>query len=158
MSVDGFYNGNNEFLIRFTPPSAGTWSYSTSSRLAPLDQQTGRLTVQPADSYRRGGIQIDSDNKLRFAYANGEGHFPIAFESDWLFALDAENSAGIGVMRNVRNAIPGKPILNIEHGGYERGPYVVFTGNYVSPEVCLERAYQCVFAGTYPTHYWQGAA
>ena len=62
------------------------------------------------------------------------------------------------VMRNVRENIPGKPILNIEHGGYERSPYVVFTGNYTSPEVCLERAWQCVFAGTYPTHYWQGAA
>lgn len=35
---------------------------------------------------------------------------------------------------------------------------MVFVGNYDSPEVCLERAYQCVFAGTYPTHYWQGAA
>jgi len=63
-----------------------------------------------------------------------------------------------GVMRNVRATMPGKPVLNIEHGGYERGPYVVFTGNYTSAEVCLERAYQCVFAGTFPTHYWQGAA
>ncbi|MEM7783215.1 MAG: hypothetical protein AAF623_07670, partial [Planctomycetota bacterium] len=25
-------------------------------------------------------------------------------------------------------------------------------------ETCLARAWQCVFAGTYPTHYWQGAA
>ncbi|MCS7466044.1 DUF4038 domain-containing protein [Stieleria sp. ICT_E10.1] len=343
LSVKGFYNGNDEYLIRFTPPSAGTWSYSTSSRLEPLDQQSGRLTVRPAASHRKGGVQIDPDHKLGFAYANGESYFPIAFESDWLFALDAENPGGIpktqdlvdtlaetgfnqvvmnvyahdvnwpkdkqldpqydygspsvfpflgsnespdhrslnieyfkrldrvidyldqkgivahlmiyvwnkqvawpeanseadnryfdyvvrryqaypnlvwdiskealgyghtdvqyitdridrlrqidafdrlvtvhdygycrkypehvdfvsvqlwqselyGVMRNVRKAIPGKPILNIEHGGYERGPYVVFTGNYVSPEVCLERAYQCVFAGTYPTHYWQGAA
>ncbi|MEM6692890.1 MAG: DUF4038 domain-containing protein, partial [Planctomycetota bacterium] len=62
------------------------------------------------------------------------------------------------VMRNVRDQIPNKPILNIEHGGYERGPYVVFNGNYTSPEVCLERAWQCVFAGTFPTHYWQGSA
>lgn len=343
LSVAAFYNGNKEFLIRFTPPSSGTWSYSTSSSLAPLDKQSGRLTVRPASSNRKGGIRIDPGNKLRFSHANGDSYFPIAFESDWLFALDAENSDGIpktqklldtladngfnqvvmnvyaydvnwpkdekldpkydygrpsvfpflgsndapdhsnlnveyfqrldrvieyldqkgivahlmiyvwnkqvawpeanseadnryfdyvvrryqaypnlvwdiskealgyghtdvqyisdrierlhqndvfdrlvtvhdygycrtfpehvefvsvqlwqselyGVMRNVRKAIPGKPILNIEHGGYERGPYVVFTGNYVSPEVCLERAYQCVFAGTYPTHYWQGAA
>ena len=54
--------------------------------------------------------------------------------------------------------MPGKPILNIEHGGYQRGPYHVFTGNYKSQEVCLERAWQCVFAGTYHTQYWQGAA
>lgn len=63
-----------------------------------------------------------------------------------------------GVMRKTVENFPGKPILNIEHGGYERGPFVVFEGEYTSPETCLERAYQCVFAGTYPTHYWQGAA
>ena len=62
------------------------------------------------------------------------------------------------LMRKVSQQFPKKPILNIEHGGYEKSPYVVFTGSYTSPEVCLERAYQCVFAGTYPTHYWQGAA
>jgi hypothetical protein len=62
------------------------------------------------------------------------------------------------VMRKVCSDFPGKPILNIEHGGYEESPYEVFNGNYTSAEVCLERAYQCVFAGTFPTHYWQGAA
>ena len=62
------------------------------------------------------------------------------------------------VMRRICSELPGQPILNIEHGGYEKSPYVVFTGSYTSPEVCLERAYQCVFAGTFPTHYWQGAA
>ncbi|MFT5405799.1 MAG: hypothetical protein ACI9DF_004654, partial [Verrucomicrobiales bacterium] len=61
-------------------------------------------------------------------------------------------------MREVSSEFAKKPILNIEHGGYEAGPYVVFTGSYTSPEACLERAYQCVFEGTYPTHYWQGAA
>ena len=62
------------------------------------------------------------------------------------------------VMRKIYSDFPNEPILKIEHGGYERGPYVVFTGSYTSPQVCLERAYQCVFAGTCPTHYWQGAA
>jgi hypothetical protein len=61
-------------------------------------------------------------------------------------------------MLKVRDDFPNQPVLNIEHGGYEKSPYVVFPGNFDSPEVCLERAYQCVFAGTYPTHYWQGAA
>lgn len=61
-------------------------------------------------------------------------------------------------MQTIVKEFPDKPILNIEHGGYERGPYTVFNGNYTSPETCLERAYLCIFAGTYPTHYWQGAA
>ena len=341
--VPGFYNGANQFVVRFTPPSPGKWSYVTSSTLNDLNGLKGELQVAAARNGRKGGIVIEPRSPRQFRYKNGEGYYPIAFECDWLFALDAENASGIpktrklvdslaengfnqivmnvfaydvnwkkddklvaefeygsprvfpfegnntapkhsqlnveyfkrldrvidyldqkgiaahlmiyvwnkqvswpdadsdadnryfdyivkryqafpnmvwdiskealgyghtdvnyisrrierlrgldqygrlitvhdygyckrftenvdfvsvqlwvselyGVMRRVLEEMPNKPILNIEHGGYEKGPYVVFTGNYTSPEVCLERAFQCVFAGTYPTHYWQGAA
>lgn len=342
-TVSGFANGQREFLVRFTPPSPGTWRYETRSTVPGLDSKQGKLNAIAAAEGRRGGIEVDTDSPRRFRYENGESYYPIAFECDWLFALDSENPDGIpkterfvdtiadngfnqvvmnvfaydvkwkkddrlvnehdygsptsypfagtndsprhdelnidyfkrldrvieyldqkgiaahlmiyvwnkrvnwpeaksdadnryfdyvakryqaypnliwdvskealgyghtdvtyihdrierlreldafdrlitvhdygycrrftdnvdfvsvqlwtselhSVMRKVCDDMPGKPILNIEHGGYERGPYVVFNGNYTSPEVCLERAYQCVFAGTFPTHYWQGAA
>jgi hypothetical protein len=51
-----------------------------------------------------------------------------------------------------------KPVMNIEHGGYEEGPYPSFMGNYISPEVCLERNYACVFAGVYSCYYWQNTS
>ncbi len=51
-----------------------------------------------------------------------------------------------------------KPVFNIEHGGYEESPYVVFTGDYVNAEHCLRRNYMCLFAGVYTTYYWQGAS
>ncbi|MDA0349164.1 MAG: DUF4038 domain-containing protein [Verrucomicrobia bacterium] len=47
-----------------------------------------------------------------------------------------------------------KPIFNIEHGGYEIGPYFVFDGDYDGAEACLDRNYRCAFAGTYSTYYW----
>ena len=53
---------------------------------------------------------------------------------------------------------PDKPLMNIEHGGYEMGPFASFVGNYVQPEICLERNYACVFAGVYSSYYWQNAA
>lgn len=343
LEVPGFYNGEHEYVFRFTPPAAGTWTYTITSSEDSLKHQSGKLDVVAAKRERRGGVRIDPTSERRFVFENGDHYYPIAFECDWLFALDAENENAIpktqmlvdtlaecgfnqivmnvyaydvtwkkdphlpanydygspnvfpfggqnnspdytrlnvtyfqrldrvieyleqkgivahlmiyvwnkevnwpealsdaddryfdyvvkryqaypnlvwdiskealgyghndvayihnrierlslldsydrlvtvhdygycrkfpekvdfvsvqlwtselyGVMRNVVSQIPGKPILNIEHGGYERSPFVVFTGNYTSPEVCLERAYQCVFAGTYPTHYWQGAA
>ena len=339
----GFYDGDGLYVIRFAPMLAGKWTYTTRSSSSELDALTGNLVADAARDGRRGGIVVDPKHDTRFVYENGESYYPIAFECDWLFALDAENPSDIpktrtfvdtlaesgfnqvvmnvfaydvnwpkdeklvskyeygspsafpfagdnnnpdhsrlnidyfkrldrvieyldekdiaahlmvyvwnkkvnwpeanseadnryfdyvakryqaypnlvwdiskealgyghtdvnyitsridrlrkldqykrlitvhdygycrrftqkvdfvsvqlwlselySVMRNVVSDMPGKPILNIEHGGYERGPYVVFTGNYTSPEVCLERAWQCVFAGTYPTHYWQGAA
>ena len=341
--VTGFYNGGSDYIIRFTPPSSGTWNYVTVSPIAELSGLTGKLNVEPAGKGRRGGVVLDPENDRRFRYQNGDGYYPIAFECDWLFALDAENQTDIpvtrtlvdqladsgfnqvvmnvfaydvtwdkdpnlppafefgspkafpfagsnknpdhttlnieyfrrldrvieyldrkgivahlmiyvwnkranwpktdsdednmyfdyvarryqafpnivwdiskealgyghndvnyitgrikrlrkqdafnrlitvhdygycrrfsqqvdfvsvqlwqselySVMRNVWETIPSKPILNIEHGGYECSPYTVFNGNYTSPEVCLQRAYLCVFAGTFPTHYWQGAA
>lgn len=343
LELSGFFDGGNGFVLRFTPPLSGSWSYVTASSLPELRGQRGRLSVSAARDGRNGGVVIDPRSRRQFRYENGKAYYPIAFECDWLFALDAENERDIprtrgfvealatngfnqvvmnvfaydvtwkkderlrpehefgspavfpfggdnehpdhsrlnigyfqrldrvidlldrrgivahlmfyvwnkrvnwpaaesaadnryfdyvarryqafpnivwdiskealgyghtdvnyitrrierlrrldqydrlitvhdysycrrftdrvdfvsvqlwgselwGVMRKVCEDMPGRPILNIEHGGYERGPYVVFEGNYTSPEVCLERAWQCVFAGTYPTHYWQGAA
>lgn len=339
----GFFNGGQEYLIRWCPQLQGKWNYVTRSSIPSLKELSGSLSITPPRPGRMGGIERDPKSTRKFQYQNGDSYYPIAFEADWLFALDAENDKDIpvtrqfvdqlahygfnqlilnvyaydvswkkddtliskyeygspkvfpfggdnqspdhseinieffkrfdrviayldekdiaahlmfyvwnklvnwpkagsqednryfdyvakryqafpnivwdiskealgyghtdvhyitdrinrlrkldsykrlitvhdysycrrftenvdfisvqlwgselySVMRKVWADMPGKPILNIEHGGYERSPYVVFTGNYTSPEVCLERAYQCVFAGTFPTHYWQGAA
>jgi hypothetical protein len=51
-----------------------------------------------------------------------------------------------------------KPVMNIEHGGYEEAPYLSFEGNYTNAEACLVRNYQCVFAGVYSSYYWQNTA
>ena len=61
-------------------------------------------------------------------------------------------------MLEARSEFPKKPIFNIEHGGYEESPYVVFPGAYTNAETCLRRNYQCLFAGGYTTYYWQGAS
>ncbi len=62
-----------------------------------------------------------------------------------------------GEMRRLRESLR-MPVFNIEHGGYERGPYLTFPGDYVDSVVCLDRNYQCAFAGVYSTYYWQGAS
>ena len=58
-------------------------------------------------------------------------------------------------MRKIKTQHPDEPILNIENGGYERGPYAVFEGDYNNPVSCLWRNYQTAFAGVYSTYYWQ---
>jgi len=62
------------------------------------------------------------------------------------------------MMLQHRKDFKNKPIFNIEHGGYEESPYVVFPGSYISPEVCLRRNYLIAFAGAYSTYYWQGTS
>lgn len=56
-------------------------------------------------------------------------------------------------MMEARKAFPNKPIFNIEHGGYEESPYIVFPGAYTDAEACLRRNYMCIFAGGYSTYY-----
>ncbi len=51
-----------------------------------------------------------------------------------------------------------EPVFNIEHGGYEKGDYEVFNGDYTDPVSCLWRNYLCAFAGVYSTYYWQNTA
>lgn len=340
LTVPGFFDGDDRFVIRFAPPTEGTWRYQTSSGLPALDGESGKVVAGPAAADEPGPVQISTTDPTKFTYANGDPYFPIAFEIDWLFAIDAENGAGIpkteqliryvgdngfnqivmnvfaydvnwprdpdlpakydygkptvfpfggdntapdfstldveffqrfdrvirhldeqGIiahvmiyvwnkqvawpdaesaadnryfdyvvkryqafpnliwdiskeatgyghndktyivdrikrlrsldghqrlatvhdygycndypetvdfisiqnwhteiwnkMRDVVEAHPNKPVFNIEHGGYEEGPYHVFTGNYGSPLSNLERAYLIVFAGASIAHYWQ---
>lgn len=61
-------------------------------------------------------------------------------------------------MKSIREKFKTQPIFNIEHGGYEEGPYEVFTGNFINAEECLKRNYACAFSGVYSTHYWQNTS
>ena len=61
------------------------------------------------------------------------------------------------MLRNYKE-FTDKPVMNIEHGGYEGCDYEVFCGNYINAEYCLRRNYECLFAGVYSTYYWQGCS
>ena len=344
LSVPGFFNGNNEWVIRFSSSTPGTWSYHTYSSLPELAGLKGSVRVgESSEPTEHGAVMIDPDAPQHFMYQDSSSYFSIAFELDWLFALDYANKTGIPktqqIVRDVKNngfnqivmnvyaydvgwptdpnvpkeyeyrqpdffpfkgtnenpdfselnvdffkhfdrviqhldeqeivahlmiyvwnkkvnwpdmnsradnlyfdyvikryqAFPNiiwdvskealdygradipyiserisrireldaydrlvtvhdyeycsrqpdkvdfisiqswrsnlyslmlqawdrhqdKPVMNIEHGGYEEGPYDSFHGNYTSPETCLIRNYECVFAGVYPSYYWQNTS
>ncbi len=340
LKIPGFYNGNKSFLLRFSPPEVGEWFFVTYSSIPSLSGNRGVISSTAPNMKRHGPVVLNKENPQHFFYRDNTPYFLLAFELDWLFALDCDNKKDIpktkklitqianhgynqiimnvyaydvswdkdpslkpehefgapnifpfagtnntpdfsalnvdffkhldrviryldhqrimahlmiyvwnknvnwpdmysqadnlyfdyviaryqafsniiwdiskealgygrcdtdyiteriqrvrqrdayhrlltvhdysycsrypenvdfvsiqswrsGLyheMRSVREKHSNKPILNIEHGGYERGPYTVFNGDYIDPEVCLERNYQCIFAGTYSTYYWQ---
>lgn len=349
--VAGFYNGKTEWLLRFSANEEGIWSYVTSSELRSLNNKKGNVVVSKAKEGDKGGIIISNEDKRHFYYEDGSPYFLMAFECDWLYALDYKNDKGMPRTEHLLNllnnngfnqvvmnvytfdiqdksyewtrdeklkqfpehdfggdlevfpfkgnneepdysmlnveyfqkfdrtismmndkhivshlmiyvwnklvnwpdmyseadnmyfdyvvkrygAFPNimwdvskealfygraddeyileraerlrkansfnrlvsvhdygfckrhpeavdyisrqdwgyslyqtmlddytkysdKPVFNIEHGGYEESPYKVFPGSYTNAEQCLRRNYQCAFAGTYSTHYWQAAA
>ena len=344
LHVPGFYNGGKQWLIRFCPPEVGEWTFTTLSSLPELAGKSGSVAVKEnTRDWQHGPIKISKKNPQRFIYADGTPYFLMAFELDWLFALDADNGRDIPRTRRliadvaahgfnqivmnvfaydapwgekqkirpednfakpsvfpfggtnehpdfttlnveyfqrldrvikhlneeqiiahlmiyvwnkkvnwpdpdseaddqyfdyvvkryqaypnliwdiskealdygrddigyitrridrlrrldgherlltvhdykycsvfpnkvdfisiqeweaylyhrmveVKKMHPGKPVFNIEHGAYEKTTYSIFDGAYTDPATCLDRTYQCLFAGTYSTYYWQNTA
>lgn len=344
ISIPGFFNGDQEYIIRFCPDLTGEWQYETFSSVRQLAGLKGNmLVVNNTNPGVHGAVMIDASAPRKFRYQDGTSCFALAFEIDWLFALDLDNPASLTKTSQILDAIQangfnqvvmnvyaydvswkvdenvpreynfskppempfpgdhenpdftslninffrhldrvmellhnkgitahlmiyvwnkmvnwppkyseadnryfdyvikryqgysniiwdvskealdygrcdipyinerirrirdldayrrlitvhdyeycsreddkvdfisiqnwrsdlysqsleaylkhsGKPVMNIEHGGYEDGPYLTFEGNYIDPETCLIRNYQCVFAGVYSCYYWQNTS
>jgi len=67
--VDGFYDGDGIYRIRFMPDSEGEWTYSTRSNHPSLDGKTGQFTCTSAALDNHGPV-VAADN-CQFAYADG---------------------------------------------------------------------------------------
>ncbi|MFC1766391.1 DUF5060 domain-containing protein, partial [Planctomycetota bacterium] len=56
--VPGFYNGDNQWLVRFMPNREGTWTWSSRSSIGAMDGKSGTIEVAGNDVHHRGAIQI----------------------------------------------------------------------------------------------------
>ncbi|MGC5170047.1 DUF5605 domain-containing protein [Microbacterium sp. DT81.1] len=73
ITVGGFYDGNGTYRARFLPPSAGRWSFTTTSNARSLDGIHGTISVSESDA--RGPVRaVDGGH---FAYADGTAYVPV---------------------------------------------------------------------------------
>ncbi len=72
VQVDGFYDGNGAYKIRFMPDTEGPWRFTTSSNATALANHTGSFLCTPANSH--GPVSVR--NIHHFAYADGTPYFP----------------------------------------------------------------------------------
>ncbi|MGC9347002.1 MAG: DUF4038 domain-containing protein [Anaerolineae bacterium] len=86
--VPGFYNGDEEFVVRFSPPLQGGWRGQTSSDDPRLDGVwLEPIEVTPPENPNaHGTLGIDPANAQRFAWQDGTAWVYLGFECDWLFA------------------------------------------------------------------------
>lgn len=106
MQIPGFFNGNNTWLIRFCPPESGKWTYKTFSTLPELAGKSASINVSPNKKEgQKGAIKIDPQSPQKFSYADGSPYFMLAFEMDWLFALDAENYQDIPKTKEIVSTV-----------------------------------------------------
>ena len=67
ISSPGFWDGGDSFKVRFSPPASGVWNYTTHSKHAALDGQTGSLTVDQPSNGNHGPVQVFDSYYLRYA-------------------------------------------------------------------------------------------
>lgn len=72
--VDGFYDGNNCFRVRFMPQKLGTWKVQTKSNIPELNEKQDYFKCVPASKNNHGPVRVaDNDH---FEYADGSSYVP----------------------------------------------------------------------------------
>lgn len=93
--LHGFYNGEEEFILRVNFDVEGEYTYITHSNVEQLNEISGSISVAPnTDSSKHGTLALSKENPNRLFYKDGTHYNLCAFECDWLFAVsydDKEN-------------------------------------------------------------------
>jgi hypothetical protein len=75
ITVDGFYDGDGIYQVRFMPEQLGQWHYETHSNLPTLNGLKGSFTCVTASAGNHGPVRVAHTH--HFAYANGTRHFSV---------------------------------------------------------------------------------
>lgn len=74
VQLNGFYDGDGVYRLRFLPDAPGLWTYETDCNVPALKGKAGSLRVEPAAAGARGPVRVD--NLYHFRYSNGEPYAP----------------------------------------------------------------------------------
>ena len=72
VDVDGFYDGDGVYRVRFMPDKVGEWRYTTLSNQPDLDGHEGAFTCTEAALGNHGPVRVRHGH--HFAYADGTTH------------------------------------------------------------------------------------
>jgi len=75
VKVDGFYDGDGVYRIRFMPELAGEWRYETRSNRPELNGKRGKFTCVKPPPGNHGPVRVNKT--YHFAYADGTPYFQV---------------------------------------------------------------------------------
>ncbi len=82
--LDGFYDGDGVYKIRFMPDEKGKWTYETRSNSEQLNNLRGEFTCIPASHKNHGPVKVR--DKFHFTYEDGGVFFPFGTTAyEWSF-------------------------------------------------------------------------
>jgi hypothetical protein len=76
VNVNGFYDGQGVYRIRFMPPRQGVWKYATKSDRPELAGKSGEFMCGKPSAGNHGPVVVR--NQFHFAYADGTPFVPIS--------------------------------------------------------------------------------
>lgn len=103
--VPGFYNGNKEWVIRFSSSLEGKWNFTTQGDVKKINNKKGSVVVSSAVVNNHGGLVIQQNDPQNFYYEDGTPYFLLAFECDWLYALDYHDKKGLPKTEHLLNLL-----------------------------------------------------
>ncbi|RXP46881.1 DUF5060 domain-containing protein [Lutibacter sp. HS1-25] len=72
--VNGFYDGNNIFKIRFMPQEIGKWNYIVKSNIPEFNNKKGEFECIKATANNHGIVKVS--DTYYFKYADGKQYYP----------------------------------------------------------------------------------
>ena len=96
LTIPGFWDGDQTFVVRFAPTEPGDWDYSTAAPDDPdLDGKTGKVVARPysgdLEIYKRGFVMTNGTK--RFVYADGTPFFYLG-DTHWSMCREEFDSPG----------------------------------------------------------------
>lgn len=92
--VEGFYDGGDQYKLRFMPTKTGRWSYSTQSATPELNGKAGYIVCTAPAPGDHGMVSATGDHG--FQYADGTHYMPLGTTSyAWIYGLPQRKSLTI---------------------------------------------------------------
>ncbi len=99
VEVDGFYDGDGVYRIRYMPDAQGTWQYRTQSNRTTLHGQAGTFNCIAPTEGNHGPVRVA--NTFHFAYADGAPYYPVGTTCYvWNLQGDALEERTLATLRN----------------------------------------------------------
>ncbi|MBT32489.1 MAG: DUF5060 domain-containing protein, partial [Thalassobius sp.] len=74
MEINGFYDGDSTYRIRFMPTKSGVWTYELSSELDSINGVSGGINAIAPSVENHGMVKVS--DSYHFAYDDGTSYFP----------------------------------------------------------------------------------
>ncbi len=110
--VNGFYDGDGVFKLRFMPDAEGEWNFRTKSSLTSLNGKKGSFVCTAAKEGNHGPVHTEGTN---FKYADGGWYYPVGTTAyDWM---------------HVRGDYPERTVKSMKEAGFNKMRCLVFLHN-----------------------------